>query len=396
MSKPFNNSIARVDNRFVFHARYHLSAREAKIILFLISKINPLKQQNLIEQTVSVKDIENFLKGDAKRWGGLYKELRLIRDSLVRKGVYIPTDIQIQGKNFEGYINWFQEIMPVYDETGNVSLRFLFAQSLQPFLLNLKQYVAINLEEVNKLKSAFSIRIFQILKAYRDKIGKYQQRSQIKYHIDDLKDLLGLTGKYSDFRNFKKRILDMICKEINEKTSLSLHYHTIKEGRHIKQINFEFSEKGKVSHSHTRTQPTLSKQNTTFKKLTFDDLSFAQLKAFQLLTRYGIEVQLTLDMVGKAQSSEMKGFEDWYFEEIIQIFENKTNQTTPSAKTGTLVNWYLKKKIFEQGDHFAVIMERLQQRKKQLQNENSTAWDNRILAKTMSAEKFRLIIQQKS
>ena len=391
MSKPFNNSIARVDNRFVFHARYHLSAREAKIILFLISKINPLQQQNLIEQTVSVKDIENFLKGDAKRWGGLYKELRLIRDSLVRKGVYIPTDIQIQGKNFDGYINWFQEIMPVYDETGNVALRFLFAKSLQPFLLNLKQYVAINLEEVNKLKSAFSIRIFQILKAYRDKIGKYQQRSQIKYHLDELKDLLGLTGKYSDFRNFKKRILDMVCKEINEKTSISLHYQTIKEGRFIKQINFEFSEKGKTSHS-----PTLSKQNTPFQKLTLDDLSFAQLKAFQLLTRYGINIQLALDMVSKAKSSEMKGFEDWYFEEVIQIFESKTNQTTPNAKTGTLVNWYLKKKIFEQGDHFAVIMERLQYRKKQLQNEQETAWDNRILAKELTAKKFKYLLQSKN
>ena len=105
MAQFYNTSIARMDNRFVFHARYQLSAREAKIILFLISKINPLQQQNLIEQTVSVKDIENFLKGDAKRWGGLYRELRLIRDSLVRKGVYIPTDIQIEGKHFEGYIN---------------------------------------------------------------------------------------------------------------------------------------------------------------------------------------------------------------------------------------------------------------------------------------------------
>ncbi len=395
MSQPFNTPIARVDNQFVFHARYHLSAREAKIILFLISKINPLKQQNLIEQTVSVKDIENFLKGDAKRWGGLYRELRLIRDSLVRKGVYIPTDIQIEGKHFDGYINWFQEIMPVYDEAGNVALRFLFAKPLQPFLLNLKQYVAINLEEVNKLKSAFSIRIFQILKAYRDKIGKYQQRSQIKYHIDDLKDLLGLTGKYNDFRNFKKRILDVICKEINEKTSLSLHYQTIKEGRLIKQIQFEFSEKGKVRHSPMQSQPALSKQSTPYKKLTVDELSFAQLKAFQLLTRYGIKIQLALDMVAKVQGSEIIGFQDWYFEEVIRIFESKTNQTTVAAKTGTLVNWFLKKRIFEQGDHFAVIMECLQQRKKQLQNDKPTAWENRLIAKTMPAEEFRLIIQQK-
>ena len=389
MSQSFNTPIARMDNRFVFHARYHLSAREAKIILFLVSKIKPLKQQNLIEQTVSVKDIENFLKGEAKRWGGLYRELQLIRDSLVRKGVYVPTDIQIEGKNFDGYINWFQEIIPVRDETGNVALRFLFAKSLQPFLLNLKQYVTINLEEVNQLKSAFSIRIFQILKAYRNKIGKYQQRSQIQYELDTLKALLGITGKYNDFRNFKKRILDVIAKEINKKTSLSLQYQTIKEGRQIKQINFEFWEKGKNNHATKQIPPTLSAIKTAFKKLTVEQLSFAQLKAFQLLTRYGIKIEIALDMVAKVQGSEMIGFQDWYFEEVIRIFEAKTNQTTAAAKTGTLVNWFLKKRIFEQGDHFAVIMERLQERKKQLQLKNKISWENRILAKQITAAEFR-------
>ena len=72
-----------MDNQFVFHARYNLSAKETKIILFLISRIDPLRQKNLIEQTISVKELENFLKKDAKHWGSFYQELRLIRDSLV-------------------------------------------------------------------------------------------------------------------------------------------------------------------------------------------------------------------------------------------------------------------------------------------------------------------------
>ncbi|MFK7979142.1 MAG: hypothetical protein AB8G86_04100 [Saprospiraceae bacterium] len=55
----------------------------------------------------------------------------------------------------------------------------------------------------------------------------------------------------------------------------------------------------------------------------------------------------------------------------------------------------MKKQIFEQGDHFAVIMERLQQRKKQLKNEHTAAWENRLIAKTMSANQFRMLIQQK-
>ncbi|MFK7980394.1 MAG: replication initiation protein [Saprospiraceae bacterium] len=391
MSAPFNVNIARMDNRFVFHARYNLTAKEAKIILFLISKIDPLHQQNLIEQTISVKELEQFLKGDAKRWGGLYSELRLIRDSLVRKGIYIPTQIRIEGKDFDGYINWFQEIMPVYDEIGNVALKFLFAKSLQPYLLNLKKYVAVNLNEVIALKSTFSIRIFQILRAYRDKFSKHQNRSQITYELEDLKKLLSIENKYHDWRNFKKKVLEVVESEINQKTGIALQYRVLKEGRKVKSIQFEFWEKRSVTCSTSQNTPS----KITSKKLTVEELSFAELKAFQLLIRYGVKIQLALDMVAKVQSSEIIGFQDWYFEEVIQIFETKTNQTTAAAKTGTLVNWFLKKQIFEQGDHFAVIMERLQDRKKQLQEKNIVAWDNRILAKGLVAGEFRKLLQTK-
>ena len=136
----------------------------------------------------------------------------------------------------------------------------------------------------------------------------------------------------------------------------------------------------------TKSPPTLST------KLNLNDLRFAQLKALKILINYRVTQELALEMIARALGSEIKGFEDWYFEEIIQIFESKTNQKTGTAKTGTLVNWYLKKKIFEQGDHFAVIMERLQGRKKQLQQDNNLVWENRLLAKERSAEEFRRLV----
>ncbi len=65
--------------------------------------------------------------------------------------------------------------------------------------------------------------------------------------------------------------------------------------------------------------PTLSK--TATKKIVVEDLNFTQLKAFQLLIQYDVKIQLALDMVAKVQSSEIIGFQDWYFEEVIQIFD---------------------------------------------------------------------------
>jgi len=214
--------IARIDNQFVYNARYQLSARESKVILFLVSKIDPIRQKNLIEQTVSVRELEKVLKGDAKKWGGLYEELELLRDRLVRKGIYLPTEVEINGRMLSGYINWFQHIMPMKDEDGNAAIQFLFSQSLQPFLLNLREYVSINFLEVIPLKSTFSIRMYQVFRAHRDRMAKYQNKSTLQYELDDFKGLLGVDGKYKDYRNLRKKVLDVITKEINEHTSIEV------------------------------------------------------------------------------------------------------------------------------------------------------------------------------
>jgi len=370
--------IARIDNQFVYNARYQLSAREAKVVLFLISKIDPVRQKNLMEQVVSVKELEMILKGDAKRWGGIYKELLSLTRRLVKKGIEFSTDIKIEGRQFPGYINWFQGIEPVQDDSGNTAISFLFSQKLQPFLLDLREYVAINFLEVVSLKSAFSIRMYQVFRAHRDRMGKYQKRSKLQYELEELKGLLGVADKYTDYRNFRLKVIEILKKEINKHTSVSLNYKPLKKGRRVYAIEFEFWDNSQ--------RTTKSSQKEALK---FESLTYAQLKAFDLLVARGVNDGIVLEMLSKVRGSEIKGFEDWYFMEVIRIFEAKTNQQAEGAKAGTLVIWFLKKKIFEQGDHFAKIMEQLQERKKLLQKEQPEAWDNRFLAKEMTSAAFK-------
>ncbi|MFK7980918.1 MAG: replication initiation protein [Saprospiraceae bacterium] len=377
--------VARIDNQFVYNARYQLSARESKVILFLVSKIDPVRQKNLIEQTVSVRELEQVLKGDAKKWGGLYEELELLRDRLVRKGIYLPTEVEINGRMLSGYINWFQHIMPMKDESGNAAIQFLFSQSLQPFLLNLREYVAINFLEVIPLKSTFSIRMFQVFRAHRDRMGKYQNRSTLRYDLEDFKGLLGVEGKYDDYRNLRKKVLEVIIKEINEHTSIEITYKPLKKGRSVAAIMFEFWDKS--------PRAKKVKQKGLFDGLKLKDLSYSQTLAFDKLVAYGITDGVALEMISKVKGSEFICFEDWYFDEVVQIFERKTNQEAEGAKAGTLVVWFLKMKVFEQGDHFAGIMERIQNRKKQLQEKTPTKWDNRMLSKDITATEFQQLFK---
>jgi plasmid replication initiation protein len=380
--------IARIDNTFVYNARYQLSAREAKVMLYLISKIDPIKQSQLNEQTISVKELEAILKGDGKKWGGLYEEMRTFQDRMMGRTITMPTDIEIDGKSFPGKMNWFQYISPVRMDDGTIGMRFLFSQPLQPALLNLKEYVGVELLEVIPLKSSFSIRMFQIFRAHRNRLAKYQKKSHLRYEIEELKSLLGVDQKYEDYGNLKKRVLQPLETEISQHTSIKVTWKGIKKGRNVEEIEFEFWDKG------SRQAPT--HQKDLFDGLKFEDMAYAQVKAFDRLVAYSVQDNIAIEMIGRVVgASEVVGFEDWYFEEVIKIFESKTQQVEEDAKAGTIVNWFLKKKIFEQDDHFATIMERLNLRKKDLQNKSPESWDNRLLAKNITAQAFLKTLKSK-
>ena len=382
------NTIARIENDFIFNAQYQLTAKEQKIILLLIANINPAKQKKFELQVIPVKNLRWAIMGNGSN-GSFYEEMKKLAFRLVKKGIMFDTDVLIEGRRFPGYVNWFQAISPIKNDNGEVCLEFLFSEKLKPFLLELRQYVQIDIHQLTNLSSGFSIHLFQIFQAKRNQMLKYQHQTKLLYQLSELKKTLGIQDKYADWRNFKRKVIDLAIKEINQHTNINVNFKVIKKSGQVFSLEFEVSDKKNKTNKHSPTLPT---------GLHLSDLSFAQMKALKILTDYRITQELALEMIARALGSEINGFEDWYFEEIIQIFESKTNQKTADAKTGTLVNWFLKKKIFEQGDHFSVIMERLQLRKKSSQKADimDGRWSNRMLAKGITADNFKILINTKS
>ena len=135
LSENFKNKVARIENRFIFNARYKLTAREQKVILYLIANVDPSTQERFNEQIIPVKHLEAVLKADGKKWGGLYEEMQTFTDRILEKKIRFPSELKIDGKYFPGKVNWFQSATPIKGENDEVSLRFLFSEDLKPFLL---------------------------------------------------------------------------------------------------------------------------------------------------------------------------------------------------------------------------------------------------------------------
>lgn len=211
-----NNLI--VKHNYLIQARYKLSLNEQKIILYAISKIDK-EQKRLNVLKFEVKEFTSLIGTTEKR----YEEIRKIVRSLRNK------EIKIHTKDNELITGWLSSI-ELKKNSGIIELEF--SEKLMPYLLQLKeQFTKYQLKNILYLKNKYSIRMYELLKQY-EKIGNRE------FKIQDLKEVIGCEGKYKDFRNFKKFVLDIVTKEINEYTDINISYHKITKGRKTVGIKF--------------------------------------------------------------------------------------------------------------------------------------------------------------
>ena len=150
-------TIARIENDLIFNGKYQLTAKEQKVVLFLVSKLNPQSQISFSPVEVKIRELESIIT--EKRNGSFAKELREFMFRLSSKQISFISKVSYKGRRLMGHVNWFSSIMPFIDDDGEASFEFIFNHSLKPFLLDLSEYTQIDYLEVLPLSSGFSIRI---------------------------------------------------------------------------------------------------------------------------------------------------------------------------------------------------------------------------------------------
>ena len=116
--------------------------------------------------------------------------------------------------------------------SGIVKIRI--DEDLAPYLFNLKEkFTQYQLYNILAMKSAFSVRIYELIKSYA------YQKNKI-FEINELKHLLMVDNvksyeRYPDFRRF---VLEPAQKEINKLTDLNISYEPITKGRKVVKIKF--------------------------------------------------------------------------------------------------------------------------------------------------------------
>ncbi len=109
---------------------------------------------------------------------------------------------------------------------------------MKPFLLRLKErFTTYKLNNVMKLRSIYSIRIYELLKQYQS-IGKRT------ITIESLRKMLGIEpDEYKTYNNLKRKVIMVAHKEVNEKTDICFDYKEIKLSRKVNEIEFIVQKK---------------------------------------------------------------------------------------------------------------------------------------------------------
>ncbi len=389
--------VAAIANQFIQHARYKLTPREQKLILYMATLLRP-EDSDFETYLVPVSEIEYILKSDeTKKHGSFYERLDDLLDSITDKKITFPTDFTVDGHRLRGHINWVAGAVPKYDENGILCVEFGFSPQMKPFLLGLKErFTRFEFLEVAKMKSGFSIRIYQMCKAYYFENIRHG-RNVFAASIKEFKSRLGISDKYPDFRNFRRKVLDVAREEINEKTHLRIDYDFIKKGRNITDLRIVINEKTDFNpESETVEAPV----ETVKKKVTkpandlqsrIESLTEAQRRAFNTLTEYGVSMVFALDEVLPIiKGSELLGYEDYFVLFMLAFFEKKTNVKGQKEKVKAFGGWVVNRR-FEEPNLYTQLLEQVVSRKKSLKDDERA---NRERAKHITAADFRQLLEE--
>ncbi len=209
----------------VQRGRHDLSPREQKIVIYAISKIKP-SDNEFTRYRFELKDFCTVCGFTMDSFTEIKSSLQKLRD---RSWWCEHDPIKVPGEYVT--VSWFQKVW--FNKTdGKVSV--LFDTDMMPYLLELVKrgelYTKYEIRYILPMKSQYGIRLYELLKSYCNTPYWW-------FDIDKLKNLLN-AEKYSNFADFKRRVIDPAIKDIDEYSDLNVSYVLEKKGRRYQRIKF--------------------------------------------------------------------------------------------------------------------------------------------------------------
>lgn len=223
-------------NELIQQNRFELSLPEQKTVAFICSMIKPVdaleKAQGIPFQLEYEFNIRDYCKvcGIDYDNGKNYADVKATLKKLSDRSMWLDDG------NGEVLVRWLAKV-----RTNKRSGKALVEldRDLVPFLFDLGQrFTQYQLYNILAMRSAFSVRIYELMKSYAFQKSK-------TFSIDELKHLLMLDDvkSYNRFPDFRRKVLEKAQEEINELTDINIYFEPLTKGRKVIKLKFRIELK---------------------------------------------------------------------------------------------------------------------------------------------------------
>lgn len=232
-----------VKDNVLINASYNLGLVEQRLILLAIIEARE-SNKGITANDPLVVHAESYISQFGVHRNTAYQALKDACDDLfARQFSYQRIN---QKGNLENYKSrWVSEIGYVDNEAV---VKLIFAPAIVPLITRLEeQFTKYELQQVSQLSSAYAVRLYEILIAWRS-----IEKTPI-IELEEFRQKMGvLESEYKRSDNFKKWVIEQSIQQINTYTDITAKYEQHKKGRSIYGFSFSFKQKKKVIEQKTK------------------------------------------------------------------------------------------------------------------------------------------------
>lgn len=237
-------------------ARYTLSVREQKLVLYVISMIEPDDDQFRLYK-INVRQFAEMAGLDSN---ALYRELREIALEIKSKPLVIEGHLEPNDPKPKTLItSWFADAL--IDSEGDGTFGVTISPYLRPYLLKVKrEFFRYRLAFALHLRSAYAIRLYQWAK-------RWQFAGKRRISVEELRVVLGTLelgnrGKVvkvllEQYKHLKSRAIKPAIAEINRQTDIEISFleHKVKGSKTVEALTFRIRLNSKAGELESVSLP---------------------------------------------------------------------------------------------------------------------------------------------
>ncbi|RDC58820.1 hypothetical protein AHMF7616_05254 [Adhaeribacter pallidiroseus] len=299
-TKKVKSSGTIAQGNFLVRSYLTFGAIEAKIFTLLLAGIDK-EDKNLKRIEFPMSLITNYKGGSA------YEAIHEACMQLMAKKINAHPEDSKRKKGF----HYYQVVIDCGLDLGKGIISGQFHPDVEKYLIDLKKnYTISEIEELLKLKSGYSHRLFWYLKSYENIKSKYRREPFEEFKNIMLGETPETSYQNSDFRRF---VLEPSFKEVVRSNAFkdfngepTVRYTLERKGRIVTHIRFDFSKQAQLSlfdkleHGSTTTN-TLLRSEPEISILLPDKLR----RPFERLVEYGLTEQQAKVVIEKVPIVEL-------------------------------------------------------------------------------------------